>query len=66
MYPDKDAVVEIGNRTYTCSYFIDLLVENRKYKQVIIINDECVVEIIDDKTLAVNSEGGWFVFTKTH
>ncbi len=63
--PDQDATVELkNNRSYTCSYFIDLLTENRKYKDVIVVNDFFVVEIIDDDTLAFHSEGGWFVYKK--
>ena len=63
--PDQDAAVELkNNRSYTCSYFIDLLTENRKYKDVIVVNDFFVVEIIDDDTLAFDGEGGWFVYKK--
>ena len=63
--PDQDAAVELkNNRSYTCSYFIDLLTENRKYKDVIVVNDSCVVEIIDDDTLAFHSENGWFVYKR--
>lgn len=63
--PDQDATVELkNNRSYTCSYFIDLLTENRKYKDVIVVNDSCVVEIIDDDTLAFHSENGWFVYKR--
>ena len=63
--PDQDAAVELkNNRSYTCSYFIDLLTENRKYKNVIVINDFFVVEIIDDDTLAFHREGGWFVYKR--
>lgn len=67
--PNQDGVVNLNNksknnRSYGCSYFIDLLTENRKYKDVIVVNDFCVVEIIDDDTLAFHSEGGWFVYTK--
>lgn len=63
--PDQDATVELkNNRSYTCSYFIDLLTENRKYKDVIVVNDFFVVEIIDDDTLAFHREGGWFVYRR--
>ncbi|MBP5358801.1 MAG: hypothetical protein J6Y69_06420 [Treponema sp.] len=67
--PNEDAVVNLNNKTknnrsYTCSYFIDLLTENRKYKDVIVVNDSCVVEIIDDDTLAFHSENGWFVYKR--
>jgi hypothetical protein len=67
--PNQDAVVNLNNRSknnrsYTCSYFIDLLTENRKYKDVIVINDFYVVEIIDDDTLAFHREGGWFVYKR--
>ena len=63
--PDEDAAVELKNcRSYTCSYFIDLLTENRKYTYVIVVNDFCVVEIIDDDTLAFHGEGGWFVYKR--
>ena len=67
--PNEDAVVNLNNksknnRSYTCSYFIDLLTENRKYKDVIVVNDSCVVEIIDDDTLAFDGEGGWFVYKR--
>ena len=63
--PDQDATVELkNNRSYTCSYFIDLLTENRKYKDVIVVNDFFVVEIIDDDTLAFHREGGWFVYKR--
>ena len=63
--PDEDAAVELkNNRSYTCSYFIDLLTENRKYKDVIVVNDSCVVEIIDDDTFAFHSENGWFVYKR--
>ena len=67
--PNQDAVVNLNNRSknnrsYTCSYFIDLLTENRKYKDVIVVNDFFVVEIIDDDTLAFHSENGWFVYKR--
>ena len=67
--PNEDAVVNLNNksknnRSYTCSYFIDLLTENRKYTYVIVVNDFCVVEIIDDDTLAFPGEGGWFVYKR--
>ena len=67
--PNQDAVVNLNNRSknnrsYTCSYFIDLLTENRKYKNVIVIDDFYVVEIIDDDTLAFSGEGGWFVYRR--
>ena len=63
--PDEDAAVELkNNRSYTCSYFIDLLTEKRKYKDVIVVNDFFVVEIIDDDTLAFHSENGWFVYKR--
>ena len=63
--PNEDAAVELkNNRSYTCSYFIDLLTENRKYNDVIVINNFCVVEIIDDDTLAFDGEGGWFVYKR--
>lgn len=63
--PDEDASVELKNcRSYTCSYFIDLLTENRKYTYVIVVNDFYVVEIIDDDTLAFDREGGWFVYKR--
>ncbi len=63
--PDQDAAVELkNNRSYTCSYFTDLLTENRKYKDVIVVNDFFVVEIIDDDTLAFHSENGWFVYKR--
>ncbi|MBR4789886.1 MAG: hypothetical protein IK024_03230 [Treponema sp.] len=62
---DEDAAVELKNyRSYTCSYFIDLLTENRKYKYVIVVNEFFVVEIIDDDTLAFDGEGGWFVYKR--
>ena len=63
-YPDNEGVVENQNRTYTCSYFIDLLTENRTYKQVIIVDDSYFVEIINEKEIAIKSVGGWFVYKK--
>ena len=42
--PNEDGVVNLNNksknnRVYRCSYFIDLLTENRKYKYVIVIDE---------------------------
>lgn len=67
--PNQDGVVNLNNksknnRSYGCSYFIDLLTENRKYKHVIVIDEFFVVEIIDDDTLAFHREGGWFVYKR--
>lgn len=67
--PDQDAAVNLNNKTknnrsYTCSYFADLLTENRKYKDVIVIDEFFCIEIIDDDTLAFDGEGGWFVYKK--
>ena len=67
--PNEDGVVNLNNksknnRSYGCSYFIDLLTENRKYTYVIVVNDFCVVEIIDDDMLAFHGEGGWFVYKR--
>ena len=67
--PNEDGVVNLNNksknnRVYRCSYFIDLLTENRKYKYVIVVNEFFGIEIIDDDTLAFHSEGGWFVYKR--
>ena len=64
VYPDKDGSVESSRRTYTCSFFTDILTENRTYKEVIIVNDFYFVEIINANEIAISSEGGWFVYTK--
>ncbi len=67
--PNEDGVVNLNNksknnRVYRCSYFIDLLTENRKYKYVIVIDEFFGIEIIDDDTLAFDGEGGWFVYKR--